>query len=427
MIEPVKKKLNIVFLATMVCLIFTILLSVYLFMDYRLTKSVREHLVESIETEFMPHYRRGDFDVLSKIIEDELFEVLDGGGNVVFSVKSSILFSPGMNRPLFDAARRGQRVFEIIDEQRNHYFVSYYPLGEGYIGRAVHPIEARTVFRKNFTVLLLFALPLLALLAYFSSRYMVNQSLKPISNVMKYQETFSSNISHELKSPLTSIKGNLEVALRRDRSPREYRGFVRSTLNKMNEVIDLLNNLTLISSSEFMPLQPYFERVNMDELIEEVVGTHEPFLYAKNVTLTMPVQEKGSVQTAGHCMCDASLMRRAIDNLVDNAVKYTQPEGTIDLRYGIDTHSFLFTISNTCPDIDNDEMSRFFEPFFRGKNGRDTIEGRGLGLHVVQHIVLSHGGTLTPRIENETFSITFNIPNVVRENSKQKNATSGAR
>ena len=113
MIEPAKKKLNIIFITAMIFLVCSILASVYLFMDYRLTKSVKEHLTEAIETEFMSHYRKGDFDVLSKIIEDELFEILDGGGNVVFSVQSSIPFSPGLNRALFDAAGRGEQVFEI--------------------------------------------------------------------------------------------------------------------------------------------------------------------------------------------------------------------------------------------------------------------------------------------------------------------------
>jgi signal transduction histidine kinase len=420
MIDPVKKKLSIIFFSIMIVLIMAVLTTVYLFMDYRLFGSVKQHLIESIDTEFMPHYKNNDFEVLSKIVEDELFQVLNGKGEVVFAVQSSVGFSPALNRSLLDAASKGRQVFETITHTKEHYLVTYYPLGGAFIGRAVHPIESRTVFRKNFAVLMIFSLPLLLLLAYLSSRYMVSQSLKPISKVLKYQETFSSSVSHELNSPITSIKGSLEVALRRDRSPQEYQGILKSALKKIDDIIDLLNNLALMATSKFKPLDLYRERVNMAEIIDDVVDKYEPLIYAKSISPNLSVHTSESCETIVPIECDATLMRRAIENLLDNAVKYTSPDGVIKLSCNNDASHFIFTISNTCSDISKDDLKNLCEPFYRGKNITDkNVEGRGLGLHVVQHIVYSHGGTLTPQLENGTLSITMKIPIATRTDLQQ--------
>ncbi len=428
MIDPAEKKLSIIFLSTMIGLIFAIFITVYLFMDYRLTNSVRNHLIEAIETEFMPHYRNDDFDVLSKIVEDELFQILNDKGEVVFTVKSSVDFSPELNRSLFNAASKGSQVFETAISKNGHYLVTYYPLDRGFIGRAVHPIEPRTVFRKNFVMLMIFALPLLLLLAYFSSRYMVSQSLKPLANVLKYQEVFSSSVSHELNSPMTSIKGSLEVALRRDRSPQEYQGFIISALKKIDDIIDLLSNLSLMATSKFKPLDLYRERVNMAELVEKVVDEYEPYIYAKSINLNLPVQAGNSCKEETRLECDATLMSKAVENLLDNAVKYTPAGGTIELSCRNDGNQFVFTIANSCEDVGRGELKSLFDPFYRGKSAvEQNREGRGLGLHVVQHIVFSHGGTLSSRLEKGILSFSMRIPRATHGNSLQTIASSAAR
>lgn len=428
MLDPAKKKLSIIFLSTMIGMIFAILTTVYFFMDYRLTNSVRDHLIESIETEFMPHYSKDDFEVLSKIVEDELFQVLDRNGDIIISVQSSIGFSPTLNRHHLDAALKGRQVFDVTTHNNEGYIISYYPLDGNQVGRAVHPLETRTVFRENFLTFTVFALPLMLFLAYVSSRYMVSQALKPISNVMKYQENFSSNVSHELKSPMTSIKGSLEVALRRERSPQEYRGILKSVLQKIGDVIDLLNNLSLMSSSNFKPLDLYRENVNMSDVIDAVIDKYEPIIYSKNLVLNIPVHEKTSHHQAVVCECDSGLIRRAIENLFDNALKYTPPGGSIELCYGNDSNHFVFAIANTSPDIDVDELKSFFEPFYRGKNVREkNIDGRGIGLHVVQHIVYSHGGTFSSRFDDGFISFTLRIPNTGQHNSFQRASSPATR
>lgn len=424
MIEPAKKKLSIIYFTTMVGFIFAVLSIVYVFMNYRLTDSVRSHLIESIETEFMPHYMNDDFDVLSKLVEDELFQILDRNGEVVMSVQSSIGFSPTLNESLLDAANGGRQVFETTSTNKGKFLISYFPLDDAFVGRAVHPITAKEVFQKNFLTLVVLALPFLLLIALLSSRYMVNQSLKPISDVMKYQETFSSNVSHELKSPLTSIKGSLEVALRKDRSPEEYGRIIKSALSKIDNIIVLINNLSLMATSKFKPLDLYRESVEVESIMDDIVDKYEPIVYGKNAELILSTQSSETRKISVALECDSTLIRRAIENLLDNAVKYTPSGGTIELSWESDAHHFIFAISNTCPDMAKDELKNLCEPFYRGKNAAyGDIEGRGLGLHVVRHITLSHGGTLTPHLENETFSITMKIPNTLHGKSVRKKSS----
>jgi signal transduction histidine kinase len=101
-------------------------------------------------------------------------------------------------------------------------------------------------------------------------------------------------------------------------------------------------------------------------------------------------------------MCDEGLMRRALENLVDNAVKYTPNAGTIKIGLAGQKNCLNFTISNTCESINRDEIANFFEPFYRGENAISrSIDGKGLGLYIARYIIRSHGGDITIKTSDD--------------------------
>ena len=234
-------------------------------MGYSVTNAAKKHLTEDIELEFLPHYRQKDFDILKKIIIDEFFQVLDRKGEVVLNVQSSVHFNPSLNESNLEAAFSGRQVFETTEHQNNTYMISYFPLDTDseHVGRITHSLEEMSHFRGILIKIMLFTLPFLLLISGIISRYLVHQSLKPIVKVLTYQETFSSNVTHELNSPLTSMKGNLEVILKRERTLQEYRETLKSVLRNVDGIIDLLNNLYLLATSKFKPLDLYKENDNI--------------------------------------------------------------------------------------------------------------------------------------------------------------------
>ena len=112
------------------------------------------------------------------------------------------------------------------------------------------------------------------------------------------------------------------------------------------------------------------------------------------------------------CFCDKSLIKRALENLIDNAVKYTPDKGTIKIAASKDSRSVYLTIENTAPDIQAEEVKYLFEAFYRGKNIADKdIEGKGLGLYITRYILRSHKGDITVTVTpDHLFSVTISLP-----------------
>ncbi len=401
MITEIKKKLSITFLSIMAGLGVLTLIVIFSFLNYRLGTVAEEHIMVNVAAEFMPHYEKNDIVTLSKIVEDEHFQVMNKKGEVVIDVQSTVHFDPLLNTSHLEAAFSGNPIFE----QDDGYMVAYLPLDRDYVLRVTMSMEGLSEFQRSFTIIILLVLPVVLLLSYALSRYMVTQSLEPIKKVLTYHETFSSTVTHELNSPLTSMKGNLEVLLRRDRSEQEYKETSKLVLRKINEIINLLNNLHLLATSKLKPLDLYKETVNLEKIVEEIAEKYKPSLHSQDIKLSM------SLQPDVYCECDASLVKRAIENLVQNAFKFTPPAGLIEIQARHEERECILAISNTCEHLEQKDLENLFKPFYRGPGSlsRDT-SGKGLGLYIVQYIITSHGGTITAGINNNQVYFTMRIP-----------------
>lgn len=112
-----------------------------------------------------------------------------------------------------------------------------------------------------------------------------------------------------------------------------------------------------------------------------------------------------------NCICDEGLIRRTIENLLDNAVKYTPAGGSIKLSLSRRKGTIFITISNTCEPIEKKELKNLFEPFYRGQRSHLYSEGKGLGLYIVRYIVRSHGGEVfINKTDEKLFSVTVTLP-----------------
>ncbi|MBI5100682.1 MAG: GHKL domain-containing protein [Nitrospirae bacterium] len=406
MIDPTKKRLSIIF--TSVIVIFNILIIIlsYLFWHQSMVNSVKRHLMEDMKTEFLDQFNRSGIDFVRNMWDEHHFQILNRDGQIVVSTRNSVDFYPVLNRKLLKEAFGGVQAFEIVVVQDESHLVFYFPIDGNYVGRAAKSLAGEIRYDKAFIRLVAIVLPLMFFLSYLVSRYLVNHAMKPISDIFTFQETFSSNVSHELRSPLASLKGNFEVSLRKERSADEYKEVIVFGLRETDRIIKLLNNLSLLASSKFKKLDLYKNKVEINRLIKDQVSALAPSVHAKGIKLTI------SEIPGLACLCDEGLIRRTIENLLENAVKYTPEGGMINIDLSLVAGHISLTISNTCDSLKKEEFAYVFDPFYRGEKAvHMKMEGKGLGLYISRYIVRSHGGDIKlNNTESDLFSLTMFLP-----------------
>ncbi len=217
----------------------------------------------------------------------------------------------------------------------------------------------------------------------------LNAMLARLEGAFGEMRRFAADAAHELRSPLTALKGGLEVALRTDRSPEEYRQALRSALEDVERLIQLAEDLLLLSRSTAGP-EGVAARVELEPLVLEVLDVGLRLAQGRTVGVRAGGVVPASVRG------DAGALRRALTNLVDNAVKYTPAGGTVEVSVRREGEAAAIAVEDTGPGIDAADAERIFQPFVRldAARARDT-GGAGLGLPIARAVAIAHGGTLT--------------------------------
>jgi signal transduction histidine kinase len=407
MLNLIKKRLTIMFTSVIVLVNILLMAIIFLYIHISLLTVCKGHIKEDIEKEFIPNYRMGGIERLAQIYDEDYLQVLNKKGDIVGGTRHSERFTTTADRELLIKAFSGETVFQLLKiGVDKHYLISYFPLDKNNSGRVVMQMTITRLFEYNFLKLILISFPGMLVLSYFISRLLVNYSMKPAVEVCEFQDNFMSNISHELRSPLASIRGNLEISLRKDRPVDEYKEVIETSLKETDRAIDLLKNMHLLSSSNLKPLELLKDHVDLKMILMEVLNSYKP--QADSRGISFEVADISDVI----CICDESLIKRAIENLLDNSLKYTLERGVIKISISKDSANTYLTIKNKCRGLANEEIQYLFDPFYRGKSQSDkTIEGQGLGLYIARHIIRSHHGDITINItDDNVFSVTVSLP-----------------
>jgi len=406
MIDLAKKKLTLIFSSVLIIFPLPVLIISYYYFHKSIFEGVKRHIGEDIQKEFVYYFEKYGLDTSSKIWEEYHFEILNEHGDILVVPLGTSTFYPKLNKNLLAGAFAGNKGFETLMVKNEPYLITYFPLNEKYAGRVATHLTEGKYYKAHFLKLILFTFPALFFVSIVVSRYLVMQAMKPISSAFAFQETFSSNISHELRSPLASLKGNLEVLLRKERTIEEYKELVRFSLSEVDRIISLLNDLHMLASSKFKPLDLYRNHVDITKILDDVTNLYIPRLKVKKINFKLTTKEQLV------CVCDEGLIRRVIENLMNNAVKYTPESGTIKITAYQVPREMCLTLSNTCNAIPKEEVGYLFEPFYRGKmSEHKKVEGKGLGLFIARYIVRSHGGDIFAKLtKNGMLALTVCLP-----------------
>jgi heavy metal sensor kinase len=216
----------------------------------------------------------------------------------------------------------------------------------------------------------------------------LNAMLAGLQAAFVQARRFSADAAHELRTPLTALKGEMEVALRAARSPEEYRRVLASSLEEVEHLIHLAEDLLLFSRSA-PGLGAPADLVDLEPLLLEALEIGAWKAQAAGVTVRADTFEPARV------LGEAGALRRVVVNLVDNAVKYTPAGGKVELSLRAVDGRAVIGVRDTGIGIEPGAAARIFEPFVRldAARSRDT-GGAGLGLALVRTIVTAHGGTV---------------------------------
>lgn len=207
-----------------------------------------------------------------------------------------------------------------------------------------------------------------------------NILLNELQNAYAQVKQFGQNASHELKTPLTIIKGEVDVGLRKKRTIEEYQYILKKVSKEVVTLHEIIEKILFLSSTTKNELKHHFSQVYLDEILIDAIEEKRPLGEQQNLTLNVNTLEAVSV------FGNAALLKIAIANLIDNAIKYTSAPSTINIA--LFPHELQ--INDEGMGINKEELAHVFEQFYRGNTSKQTTQGSGLGLAIVKNILDLH-------------------------------------
>ena len=229
---------------------------------------------------------------------------------------------------------------------------------------------------------------------------------KEEKDLIKRQLT--QNISHELKTPVSSIQGYLETIINNKELPRDIvDDFVKKSYIQSTRLSTLLYDISTLTRLDEASEMIEKEQVNIGELVKNILNDVSLQLAEKNMRLTTNIADKPMP-----CCGNSSLLYSIFRNLIDNSIAYAGTDIDIDLQcYNEDSTHYHFLYSDNGIGIEEKHLTRIFERFYRVDKGRSkTMGGTGLGLSIVKHVVDGLGGAIRLESDEErgtTFTVTI--------------------
>ena len=240
------------------------------------------------------------------------------------------------------------------------------------------------------------------------SIYLTNRTIKPIRESFEKQKQFITNASHELKTPLTIIRTNTSLLLSNGSETIESQGkwfsYINNQIERMSKLIDEMLSLAKLDTGKELV---EFTSFNMSKLVNNILLTFEAVLFENNIELVSNIEDDLNLKG------DKESIKKVFIILLDNAIKYTNKNGKIDVKLCQDKNKIKLKVKNTGEGIKKEDLEKVFERFYRVDTSRAReTGGYGLGLSIAKSIVESHNGKIYAESnigKDTTFIIEFNI------------------
>ncbi len=387
----------------------------------------------------------------------DLFRVFSPDGRLVWKSPNASAQQPVPNHML-DQVRLGNPVFETTEtadgDPVRHVFIPILRQGPArYVLQAETSLLLYQETRNGLVILLILGSGGVLLIAWAGGEWLAKKVLTPIevlstgaetmsevdlakrfilnspyqefrrliqsfNSVMdrfqrsaEIQRSFCDIAAHEMKTPLTILQGNLEVALLKARTPEEYREALISNLEQVGGLISLTRSLlTLATFTSGKPPVQLFP-LALEPMIQDLVD--ELTLLADDRQITLSFESQSVLPVLG----DAQWLTHALINLLDNALHYTPPGGTVTIRLQEIGEEVAISVEDTGHGIEPEHLPHLFERFYRTDWARaKDAGGTGLGLAIIKEIAEAHGGTVSVTSQlNKGSVFTLHLPLLSRQ------------
>lgn len=231
-----------------------------------------------------------------------------------------------------------------------------------------------------------------------------NQMISRLEQTFERERRFTADASHELKTPLAVLRGDMEVALRRQRTPEEYQRVLESSLEEIARLTKLTEDLLTLARSDADQSVLEREHVELDQLAAEAREYIAPLAQSAGVSLSYEAPASAIVVEG-----DQKRLQQLLVNLLDNAIKYTPPGGSARLTLSREGSSAVIEVSDNGRGIPASALPHIFERFYRQTDPRDSrVTGFGLGLAISKWIADAHAGSIAVN-SNEGQGSTFTV------------------
>lgn len=410
--KKIRKNMIVISVLTALITFFFSSLSLYLTMMISVDKDVRDVSSQIIR---ILNKDPDAFDTLHFFSESRI-TLIDQKGTVLFdSVKNSAELDSHETRPeLIQAAKTGTgRSLRFSSSRSTQTYYYAVKLNDGKILRIASETRSLNVVFISGLFVSGAAMVIILIVAAFTSKKLTENIIRPINQIDfsdplsyktypeltpllenlerhdKIRKEFSANVSHELKTPLTSISGYAEIMANGLVKNEDIPVFSQKIYEESRNLFHRIEDIIRISKLDEAHLPVELEEIDYPIVIESVLGNLESQICAKNIEVKaslMNIKGKGLVSVA----------EEIFYNLIENAVKYNKDNGTIWITLYEDGQFIHIDIKDTGIGIAEKDLPRIFERFYRSdKSHSQTIEGSGLGLSIVKHGLALLKGEIT--------------------------------
>lgn len=234
----------------------------------------------------------------------------------------------------------------------------------------------------------------------------LNEMLERLQRDFQRLSEFSSDLAHELRTPISNLLTQTQVALAQPRDAAVYREILASNAEEFQRLARMVSDMLLLAKAEHGLLLPRTEPIDLADEVQALFDFYEALAEEKQIELRC----SGTAVLSG----DRLMLRRAISNLLSNALRHTPPRGLVTVEIARLPQAISLQVENSGSTIAPELLPRLFDRFFRADKSRahpDT-EGAGLGLAITQAIVQAHGGqaTVTSAAGRTCFTLRFPLP-----------------
>jgi signal transduction histidine kinase len=218
---------------------------------------------------------------------------------------------------------------------------------------------------------------------------------------------FTLHASHELKTPLTVIRGELETALNEENFTPEQKEWLLNQIDEIERLAKIVDGLTLLAKADAGQVNLKFEPVRLDDLVRENVADAKILAQPQNIHVNLGACDELTISGDRH------RLRQLLLNLTDNAIKYNSPNGSVAISLQRNNGFAELKFENTGAGLAPELQPRVFDRFFRGDSSHSSaVDGCGLGLSIAQWIALAHRGSIEFASEpNKRTVVTVKLPN----------------